>query len=465
MNVANQVWGWLDDRLGLSRVIDVLFYHPAPPGVGWMYVFGSNTFFAFLLQAVTGIALLTTYVAAGGSAYQSLQYITNDAVFGRVLRGMHFFGASAMVVSVGVHMTRVFLTGAFKFPREANWLTGSLLLLLTIGQAFTGEVMRFDQTAVWATVIAAQMAGRVPFIGDAVARLLLSGQVVGATTLSRFFALHAALIPGTILAVIGVHLYLVVRNGITEPPKVGRPVDPKTYRAWYKELLERSGVPFWPDIAWRDVVFAVSVIGIVIVLAIVFGGPRLSQPPDPAIVQAVPRPDWYLLWYFAVLALMPPGIEAYIMVGAPLLLIVGLIAVPLLASRGERHPARRPWAVLFVAIAVTAIGVLTWQGATSPWSPDFEAQPLPEQVIGISSGPVYEGGQLFNQRGCEYCHTVDGYGGTRGPNLSTIGDRWDTEQLTVQILHGGINMPAFGSILKPSEVQALVAFLESRKSP
>jgi ubiquinol-cytochrome c reductase cytochrome b subunit len=263
---------------------------------------------------------------------------------------------------------------------------------------------------------------------------------------------------------LGLHLYLVIHNGISEPPKVGEKVDRKNYRAKYKKLVEEGGVPFWPDIAWRDVVFAFIVIVGVVIIANLFNPHPLSKPPDPSIIDAVPRPDWWLLWDFAVLALMPPGIENIVMIGSILALVVALFSLPFLAPYGERHPARRPLSVAFVVVVMTVIGVLTMAGAKARWSPAFDAKPLPESVIGASSGQVYEGGQLFYQRGCEYCHTVDGYGGTRGPNLSTIGNQRTTPELTIRILNGGINMPAFASVLDPSEVEALVAFLESRRS-
>jgi ubiquinol-cytochrome c reductase cytochrome b subunit len=464
MNALKQAWAWFEDRSGFSETAGPIMKHPAPRNATWMYVFGTATLFSFVLQAVTGVFLALSYVPSAGEAYQSLQFITNDAVMGGVLRGIHYFGASSMVLFVGIHLLRVLLTGAYKFPRELNWLTGSILLLLTVGNAFTGQLLRWDQNAIWTAVVGAQQAARAPFIGTALARFFISGDVVNAATLSRFFALHVFILPGSIIAVIGVHLYLVLRHGISEPPKAGRPVDPATYRQWYQDLLEKKGEPFWPDAAWRDVTFSVVMILAIVALAVIFGAPPLTKPPNPAIVEALPRPDWYLLWYFAVLALLPPNLEPYVMIGAPLLLVIALILVPLLGSKGERHPARRPWVVAFVIVVITAIGILWRQGAQANWSPEFNAPPLPEAVIGASSGPVYEGGLLFHDKGCEYCHTVNGYGGRRGPNLSTIGNQRDAAQLTVRILQGGINMPAFGSILTPQEVQNLVAFLESRTS-
>jgi ubiquinol-cytochrome c reductase cytochrome b subunit len=340
-----------------------------------------------------------------------------------------------------------------------------VLLLLTLGAAFSGQLLRWDQNAIWTAVVSAEIAGRAPLIGNAIARFILGGNVIGGATLSRFFSVHVFLIPAVIMGIVGLHLYLALRNGISEPPEAGRPVDPKTYRAWYQDLLHRVGRPFWPDAAWRDAVFSAVMILVVVVLAAVFGAPALTKPPNPAIVQALPRPDWYFLWVFALMALVPPTTEGYIMIYGPLVLGLVLILLPFIANRGERSPRRRPWAVGIVLIAVVMIITLGIAGAQSYWSPDFSAPPLPEQVVATSSGPIADGAKLFHDKGCEYCHMVDGYGGRRGPDLSDIGNRLTPEDMTVRILNGGTNMPAFASILTPQQVNDLVAFLKSRRTP
>ena len=465
MDVLKRIWGWIDDRTGLAEIIEPIAKHPVPPGTDWWYVFGSATLFAFILQVVTGTILAMSYVSSAGSAYESLQFITNDAFLGGVLRGMHYWGASAMVLLVGIHAIRVFLTGSYKFPRELNWLTGTGLLLFTVAIGFTGQLLRWDQNAVWTAVVGAEQAGRVPFIGDLIAQFILAGRTVGGATLSRFFAIHVFVLPGAIFAFVGIHLYLVLRHGISEPPEAGRLVDPKSYRAWYHELLERHGRPFWPDAAWRDTVFGVAVILVIILLAVIFGAPALTKPPDPSIIQANPRPDWYLLWYFAVLALIPPKIESYVIVLAPLLAGLVLVLVPFISNQGERSPLRRPWAVGSVIFIVMMVGTLWIAGQRSAWSPDFTAKPLPTSVIGATSGPVYQGGQLFYSKGCEYCHRISGYGGERGPNLSDVGNRLTSEQITIRIINGGTNMPAFAGNITTQELNDLVAFLQSRRSP
>lgn len=463
MRFLKTAWEWFDARTDASKVIGPIIKHPVPPRTGWMYVFGSATLFAFLIQVFTGIALATAYVSSAGQAYDSLKWITDQAFLGRLLRGMHYFGASAMVLLLGIHMIRTFLTGSYKFPRELNWVVGVLLLGLTILMGFTGQLLRWDQNGVWSTIVAAEQAGRVPWIGPWLSRLLMGGQTVGGATLSRFFAYHVFFIPALIFGMVGLHLVLVLRHGISEKPRASHPVDPKTYRAWYEDMLHREGVPFWPDAAWRDAIFGVFVIACVVLLAWFIGPPQLTTPPDPTIIEAYPRPDWYLLWYFAVLAQLPHGTEDIVIIGAPLLAGVCLLILPLVFNKGQRAPSRRPWAVASIVVIVSAVGVLWMQGVRAPWSPDFNNKPLPAAVVHAASAQITNGADLFHTKGCEDCHSIAGFGGHRGPDLSTVADRLSRQQITLRILNGAENMPAFASSLKPEEMNAIVAFLESRR--
>lgn len=464
MSLLRGLWKAFDDRVGLSAVIEPVLRHPVPPQARWYYVFGSATLFAFLLQVVTGIALALAYIPSTANAYDTLRFITHQAPFGRVLRGMHYFGASAMVLLIGVHMARTFLMGAYKYPRELNWITGVVLFVVTITIAFTGQLLRWDQTAVWTVVVVAQQAGRLPVVGPDVAHFIFAGDTWGGQTLSRFYAFHVFFIPAVIFIFVAVHLWLVLRHGISEPPRAGRPVDPRAYRAWYRQMLEREGRPFWPDAAWRDLTFGAAVIAAVALLALLVGPPELGKPPDPTIIEAYPRPDWYLLWYFGLLALLPPAIENYFMILAPLVAVLVLLIVPLF-NRGERSPARRPWALASVLVLCLTIGTLWIAGARAPWSPNFAARPLPPSVVGAPAGPVAVGARVFYDKGCEYCHTVAGHGGRRGPDLTAVGTRLTPQQMTWRILNGGVNMPAFAGNLTAGELDALLAFLRSRRGP
>jgi hypothetical protein len=276
MVLLQRVWEWFNDRTGTSTLIGPVLAHPVPRGAKWSYVFGSATLFAFLVQVVTGIALATAYVTSTGDAYDSLQFITHDP-FGYVLRGMHFYGASAMIVMVGLHMIQVFLIGAYKFPREMNWLTGVVLLGVTVAMGFTGQLLRWDDIAVWSIFVAASQASRMPVIGDSAARFIIAGDQIGGATLSRFYAFHVFFIPALIFAVVGLHVWPVLHHGVSEPPQAERPVDPKSYRAWYHAYLERDGVPFWPDGAWRDVVVGVGMVIAIMLLGLRFGAPALFR--------------------------------------------------------------------------------------------------------------------------------------------------------------------------------------------
>jgi menaquinol-cytochrome c reductase cytochrome b subunit len=210
---------WVDERTSLSGSARWLLFRKVPKGTNWFYTLGSATLFAFLSQAVTGVFLAMYYRPdAAGGAYESIRYLTNDVFLGQFVRGMHLWGASVMVVLVFLHMGRVFFFGAYKYPRELNWVIGVVLLILTLVMAFTGYLLPFDQRAYWATVVGININGTGPLLGPYLSDFLRGGSEFGATTLSRFYAIHMLLIPGLLIALIGAHLYLVTKLGTTAPP-------------------------------------------------------------------------------------------------------------------------------------------------------------------------------------------------------------------------------------------------------
>jgi ubiquinol-cytochrome c reductase cytochrome b subunit len=227
-------------------------------------------------------------------------------------------------------------------------------------------------------------------------------------------------------------------------------------------MIRQRGLPYFPEAAWHEIAFGVLLIGVIVLLAIVAGPPHLDNPPNPANVNAYPRPDWYLLWYYALLALLRPAFEPFFIVLAPLLIFLGLFLVPFISHSGQRSPLRRPWAPAIVVLVVILVGALWRYGAVAPWSPNFNARELTAQETGASSGPIADGATLFYQKGCQFCHTVDGQGGIRGPDLTHVADRLSTGEIAAMIADGPGAMPSYVNNLTPSEMNAIIAFLESQ---
>lgn len=344
-----------------------LLRHPVPAGTttpraGWMYALGIATLTAFILQVVTGAVLASKYVPSTARAHETLRFITDEVSWGGTIRGMHYFGASAMVVLVVLHMARTYLTGAYKFPREVNWMSGVLLLVLTFAMALTGQVLRWDRSGVEVLTGVAERLGALPWIGGSLASLLLAGDAAGVGTLSRVYTIHILVLPLGIFALVGLHLYLAQIHGVSEPPSVGEPVRPETYRARYESRVRRGGALYFPDALWRETVLAVLVIVAVVGLAIAFGPHGPGLPATAQAADGSSRPDWYLLWYRGLERAAPAGLETLVLVYAPIALVLALLALPLAAPAGERHPLRRPWAVAAVAITLVSLLTLSWLG-------------------------------------------------------------------------------------------------------
>jgi menaquinol-cytochrome c reductase cytochrome b subunit len=210
--------GWLDERTGASPFLRGFLYRKVPKGTNWFYTLGSATMFAFLSQAITGVFLAMYYEPDPTRAYESASHITNDVFLGELVRGMHRWGSTVMIVLIFMHMGRTFFFGAYKYPRELNWVIGVVLLVLTLAMGLTGYLLPFDQRSFWATVVAVNINASGPVVGPYLADFLRAGAEFGPTTISRFYALHMLAIPGLIAALIGAHLYLVAKLGTTAPP-------------------------------------------------------------------------------------------------------------------------------------------------------------------------------------------------------------------------------------------------------
>jgi ubiquinol-cytochrome c reductase cytochrome b subunit len=469
LQVIKSIGAWLDHRLQLGSSITEVAEHPVPrSSASWWYIFGSATLVVFMLQVVTGICLATVYVPSAEGAWASLIYLNYQQPLGWFLRALHGWGSNFMVALMAIHMAQVFLFGAYKYPRELTWLAGVVLLLCTLGMAFTGQIMRFDQDAYWGLGIGASIAGRTPVIGFKVVHLLLGGPIIAGETLSRFFALHVFVIPGLLLAFVGLHLFLVLRLGINEWPMPGRIVRRETYIGQYHDLVKQDGEPFFPYAAQKDLVFAGLIIMSLVVVAAVVGPIGPNGQPDPTIIRTVPRPDFFFLWLFSVFALLPAWTETFLMLTGPVLAIGVLFALPFLSGTGEKSYRRRPVSVLIVVLTFLTIGSLTWLGTYSPWSPVMEAwsgAPTPIEYVKGRTPLALQGALLIQSKQCRNCHSLGGEGGMRGPALDDTATRLTHDQLIRQIVQGGGNMPAYGKNLSPPEVTAIVAFLETMHPP
>ena len=465
MSVIRSVGQWLEERAGLGAAVRPVMEHQVPrSSASWWYVFGSATLTLFMMQIATGICLALVYLPSADQAYDSLLYLNYVAPLGWFLRAVHFWGSNAMVAVMTLHLIQVFLFGAHKYPREMTWVVGVFLFLCTLGMAFTGQVLRWDQDAYWGLGIAASIAGRSPVIGESVVQILLGGPIIAGRTLTRFFAVHVFIVPGLLIALVGLHLFLVLRLGINEWPMPGRLVDRRTYRQRYEEEVHKDGVPFFPDAARKDMVAAGVVILVVVLLAVIFGPFGPGGVPDPTIIDTAPKPDFYFLALYAVFALLPPWTETMLLLLGPPLAILVLFLVPFIAGTGEKSWKRRPVAVLSVILIVLIVTTLAGLGVVVPWSPHMEAwsaTPTPVRYVRGRTPLQLQGALVIQDKQCRNCHSLGGEGGKRGPALDGVATRLTSDQLVRQVLQGGGNMPAYGKNLMPAEVNALVAFMET----
>src|SRR3989454_8642941 len=373
-----------------------------------------------------------------------------------------------MVAIVLIHMVQVFLFGAYKFPRELTWIIGVFLLLMTLGMAFSGQVLRFDQDAYWGLGIGASIASRVPILGPAIVKLMLGGPIIAGATLSRFFALHVFVIPGLLIAFVGLHVLMVLKLGINEWPMPGRIVKRATYESEYHALTKKDGAPFFPYAVWKDLFFAAFVILAVAACALYFGPFGPTGQPDPTIIQTVPKPDYFFLWLYALLSLLPPSMETPALLIGPVVVILGLLLLPFLSGEGEKSWRRRPVAVLTVLLIAITLGTFTHLAEYAPWSPQMSAwsgASVPARFLHGRTALERQGALVFQVKQCRNCHSLAESGGQRGPALDSVAVRLTQDQLIRQVIQGGGNMPAYGKNLSPAETTALVAFLETLRPP
>lgn len=465
MSRMKALYNWFERRLQVEGPIKDAVLHKVPRNTAsWWYVFGSAAFTLLMLQVITGILLALIYVPSASQAWNSLNILNHQVALGWFIRALHGWGSNFMVAVVFIHMAQVFLFGSYKYPRELTWTVGVFLLLMTLGMAFTGQVLRFDQDAYWGLGIGVFIMSRVPWIGGGLVHLLLGGPVIAGATLSRFFMLHVFVIPGLLLLFVAVHIWMVLKLGVSEWPMPGRVVRRATYTAEYNKLTHEDGIPFVPGAFWKDLVFSGAVLAAVAICAAVFGPYGPGGQPNPSIIQTVPKPDFPFLWIYAVLSFLPPSMETPFILIAPILMVAGLLAVPFVAPEGEKIWYRRPVAVLALTTVAVAWGVFTHLGTYTPWSPHMTAwssNPIPAKYLRTATPLVRQGAVIFQAKQCRNCHSIGGLGGERGPALDDVATRMTPDQMRFKVVSGGGNMPAYGKNLSPPEVEALVAFLQT----
>ncbi len=447
---------WIDDRWPVSRVVRAIFVEDIPGGGSYWYSFGSSALFVFILQAVTGICELFFYVPTVDHAYISLGFLRTEVPFGWLIHNLHYWGATAMVVLVLIHMTRVYLWGAYKSPRQLTWLLGAGLFLLTLGMMFTGSPLPWDEKGYWATEVGTSIAGTMPLVGDFAKRLLRGGETMGQLTLSRFFVFHVALLAGLLATFILVHLVAFRRGGGSVGP-------------WSESKKARTG-PFWPDQVRKDLVTAGLVFVALVALA-AFVPPAFTGAADPMDALFTPKPEWPFLSLYQALKLFPGSLEVIGTVAVPLAFVLLMLAVPFIDRRRERNPARRPVAlglyaaVLAAAVILSLIGSASKPGTGAPQAPAAGAVPAAAEGA-AAAGAAGEGPALYARLGCSACHSINGSGGKIGPDLA--GERtknrspdWLKEQIRAPRAHDpAASMPAFDK-LTPPEADALAAYLLS----
>ncbi len=267
-----------------------------------------------------------------------------------------------------------------------------------------------------------------------------------------------------LVAFVGLHLLMVLKLGINEWPMPGRLVRKSTYEAEYHELTKKDGAPFFPYAIWKDIFFAAFVLAAVAACACYFGPFGPTGRPDPTIIQTAPRPDYFFLWLYALLSLLPPSLETPALLIGPVLVILALVLLPFISGEGEKSWRRRPIAVLTVLLTAVALGTLTHLSGFTPWSPHMNAwsgDPIPKEFLHGRTALERTGALVFQEKQCRNCHSLGEAGGQRGPALDRVATRLTPDQLVRQVIQGGGNMPAYGKSLSPAETTALVSFLST----
>jgi ubiquinol-cytochrome c reductase cytochrome b subunit len=446
---------WIDERWPLTSLLRLGLEEEIVGGARYAYTLGSAIIFVFTIQAVTGVWQLFYYVPTTAEAYNSLNYLRTDVPFGWLIHGLHYWGANAMIVLLVLHMCRVFIWGAYKNPREITWLVGVVLFLLSLALMFTGACLPWDERGYWASQVGTSIASTVPIVGELVKQLMRGGDSMGQLTLSRFFVTHVAILPTLLVATILVHLIALRKFGESGP--------------WDERERGHTG-PFWPDQIFMDTIVSMFLFVILVALC-VFSPPPFSGPADPLDFTYLPKPEWSFLFLYQALKYFKGPLEPVGTVGIPLVGVLMLILAPFIDRGEERSPLHRPVAmtigliVLAGTLTLTVMGYYSHPGASAA---HIASTTPPGEASTAPSPGAKQGAQLFASLGCGGCHTVNGVGGTLGPNLSNEGDmgrtrQWLEAQIRAPRSHDPQSiMPAFDK-LGDQQLNELIDYLLSLK--
>ena len=458
----SKILRWVNERWPLSGVIRWSLEEEMPGGTSYAYIFGSCVLILFLFQVITGVWQLLYFVPATDRGYESLNYLRTEIPFGWLIHGLHYWGASAMIILVGLHLSQVYIWGAYKNPRQLTWLIGVGNLLLTLALGFTGPVLPWDERGYWEAEVAVSSAGTVPLLGTVARNLLAGGTALGQMTVSRFFFLHVAILPGILIAFVILHLVAFRKFGISGP--------------WDEAKRKRTGL-FWPDQVFKDGV-VVTLIFVALVGLCAYWPPPYSGPLDVLETFFVPKPEWYFLFFYQTLKAFHGVLEPIGTIGIPLLITLLLVFLPFYDPSPERNPARRAPAMVCYAIFVAYVITMAIMGYYSNPTAGTAGSSATEMVVAQtgSSSPVdpspqslggaKRGSQLVTTLGCAACHRINGKGGAIGPELTAkLLKGKSREWLTVQIRNPKAHdpqtiMPAFTSATEP-QVNDIVDFLLS----
>ncbi|MGE5256469.1 MAG: cytochrome b N-terminal domain-containing protein [Hyphomicrobiales bacterium] len=397
-------------RIGWETHLEPFLYKKLPASLGWSATLGSLCALLFTLMAVSGMFLAMYYSPSPDRAYQSIDYIMTQLPLGPILRGIHHWGAAAMVLAVVAHLATVFFAGSFKTPRELTWVLGVGLLLATLGLGFTGYLLPWDQKAYWATVVSANIPRDMPLVGTTLTRLVLGGDSVSGLTLTRFYAIHMLVLPALAALMMAAHIYLVRLHGVSERgpepdgmPQTPQPESPPLYR-------------FFPEHTARSLMVFAGVLALILALSVFARIPKedIAGTVDESYL---PRPEWYFMWLFQLLTYFPGSSEVIGSLVLPLVGVLLLFFLPLLDRSKFRGPADRPLATAAGVTGIVCIVYLTVTGfgGALPYGRYLR---MPDRPLTFSEEM---GMQAYVKHDCAYCHNIQGQGGRRvGPDLANI---------------------------------------------